>query len=261
MMEVVPVPDDEQRSGPPPAVRPPVEPEPAPARPEPAPPPAIDPEQVRQFQQFQQFQELMRQQGGQNLLPGPRRPLWQRILLGRLVRKLALLALVLLGLYFAYDYYFGDDNENLSAEFTGGQQMEGAELLAPTPQEAVRKVYHQIAQNEPRFACGMFDETTGAAQQFASNLGFSNCIEAVSALHQRLDKPPGYKDAYAEPFRGAQSQARQALPNGDFVYSSCKLNVATQIGPRLGAFTVHRLPPERAKGEQWIIIAHQKESC
>lgn len=256
MMEVVP--DNEQPAGPP-ALRPPSEPaevEHAPSRPgQPSQPATVDPEQVRQFQQFQQFQELMRQPGGQLVLPPPAKPLWVRVLRGRLFRKLVLWLIVVLGLYFVYDYYFGNDNDSLPASVTGGGKTETNLLLDTNPYETVRKVYQRVADNTPEQACGRF--TTEAAKQFAANNGVADnndeaCAKAVAKLHARVDKVPGSKDAYAEvDFHGKIGQ----IPDEPTIkISSCPLGV--KAGPKLGLFTVNRIAKD-----QWIITAHQNEDC
>jgi hypothetical protein len=239
MMDVVR--EDEQQSGPPPALRPPGE------------TPPVDPEQVRQFQQFQQFQELIRQHGAIPLPPPPR-PLWKRVLTSRIVRRLALLAIVLFGLYFAYDYYFGDDSENLPASVTGGGTNRTTVLHETTPKRTVRQVYSHVAQNdrasnEYEFVCGQFEN--GAEQQFAENFGAANCQAAVAKLYGEIDKSvPGWRNAYAEPFPGAELAE---VPNGTTtVVSSCE--VAT--GPRLGEFTLRRID-----NDQWVITAHRLENC
>jgi hypothetical protein len=244
MMEVVPVPDNEQPPGPP-ALRPPSEP----AVPGPAAPPSLDPEQVRQFQQFQQFQELMRQQGGTPLLPPARKPLWQRILRGKLIRKLAALAVVVLGLYFAYDYYFGDDSEDLPASETGGQTFTDRTMLQTRPHESVRMVYHRIADGDIPVACGQF--TDEAARQFAADFDAPSCGDAVTKLHAQVI---GRKNDYAEPVFPADVR-NVSLDETVVEISSCRAQVTG--GPRLGWFKVEKTPH---KG-QWIITAHRPETC
>jgi hypothetical protein len=236
MMDAVP--DNEQQPGPP-ALRPPSEPAP------------IDPEQVRQFQQFQQFQELMRQQGGGNPLlpPAKKDPLWLRILKGKLIRKLALLAAILLGLYFAYDYYFGNDNDQLPASMTGGGTNKTNVLHETTPKRTVRQVYSHVAQNDPPYVCGQFEG--GAEARFAANVGAATCEEAVGKLHAQIDKAqPGWRNAYAEPFLVSELGE---VPAGDTtVVSSCALTVR----PRLGEFTLRKI-----ENDQWVIVGHRPESC
>jgi hypothetical protein len=244
MMEVVPVPDNEQQSGPP-ALRPPSEP----AAPEPAAPPPLDPEQVRQFQQFQQFQELMRQQGGAVQLPPARKPLWLRILRGKLIRKLALLAIVVLGLYFAYDYYFGNDDDNLPASETGGQTITDRTMLQTRPHETVKMVYHRVADGDLPVACGQFTDEAG--RQFAAAFNAPSCGDAVARLHAQVT---GRKNDYAEPVFPADVR-NVSLNTTVIEISSCRLQVTG--GPRLGWFKVEKTPH---KG-QWIITAHRTETC
>ncbi|HET9141084.1 hypothetical protein [Actinophytocola sp.] len=229
------------------------QPGPPPALPPPGGPPPVDPEQVRQFQQFQQFQELMRQHGGIPPAPAPR-PLWKRVLTSRTVRRLALLAIVLFGLYFAYDYYFGDDSENLPASVTGGGTNKTNVLHETTPKRTVRQVYSHIAQNdrapnEYEFVCGQFEN--GAERQFAEDFGAPDCKAAVAKLHAQIDKSvPGWRNAYAEPFPGAELGE---VPVGTVaVVSSCQV----KFGPQLGEFTLRRI-----ENDQWVITGHRPETC
>ncbi|HEV2779757.1 MAG TPA: hypothetical protein VGX25_10190 [Actinophytocola sp.] len=252
------MPENEQQSGPP-ALRPPGEP--APSSPSPPPQP-IDPEQVRQFQQFQQFQELMRQQGGNELLlpPAPKRPLWQRILRGKLFRRLALLAIIVLTAPLWWPLLltsivslavltFGASGDQQSSTGGGGGTYHTNHILKDSPYESVRQVYQRIADNSETFACGVF--TDEAAQQFANNYNATDCPAAVAKLNAQVDKAPGSMNAYAEPdFRGKRGE-----PHGDMIaISSCELGVSA--GPRLGEFTVSRV-----ELGQWIITGHRLESC
>jgi hypothetical protein len=229
--------------------------QPVPAPREPGPPP-IDPAAVRQyqqFQQFQQFQELVRQHGEDAapllLRPAPK-PLWKRVLGSRLVRRLVLLALVLAALSWAYNYYFGSDNENLPASMTGGGTYRTNRILSTNPYEAVRKVYQRVADNTPEQACGVFIEQ--AQREFARNWGAADCAAAVAKLNAEVDKAPGSKNAYAEPdFHGKMGGVPIA---NTITISSCELGVTA--GPRLGAFTLSRV-----EQNQWIITGHRLESC
>jgi hypothetical protein len=236
MMEAVP--EDEQYSGPP-AVRPPSEPAP------------VDPEQVRQFQQFQQFQELMRQQGDAPLLPpAGKPPVWKRVLGSKAVRRLALLLIVVLGLYFAYDYYLGPEESKPASE-TGGGTNKTNVLHEKTPKRTVRQVYSHVAQNDAKdekqyeFVCGQFQD--GAELQFAHNFETTTCKDAVAKLFAEIDKSkPGWRNDYAEPFPGAELAE---VPTGDTArVDTCGLN----LEPRLGVFTLRRI-----ENDQWVIIGHQ----
>jgi hypothetical protein len=241
MMEAV---VENERPGPP-AVRPPNEPAP------------LDPEQVRQFQQFQQFQELMRQNPDgppPMLVPQPKpKPLWQRILTSRWVRRLALLALILIALVLAYDHFFPSKTD-VPASISGGGRREQNVVADDNPYETVRKVYAHIAQNSPVEACNRFADDA-ARQQFANDFSAPDCPTAIAQLNARVDKAPGSKNAYAEPdFHGKM----QEFANTDattLTISSCDLGVTA--GPRLGLFTLSRL----ARANQWVITAHRNETC
>jgi hypothetical protein len=244
MME--PVPENEQQAGPP-AVRPPSEPLPAPRS---TVPEQIDPEAVRQFQQFQQFQELMRQQGGAPLLPPARPPvpLWKKVLGSKLVRRLILLAIILVLASYAYNRVFGTGDENLPASITGGGKTDTNLVLPKNPYETVRKVYERIAYNDAEVGCGMFDETVRADQQFAQSNSVSTCAEAIAKLSTQVKGKNGYAEV---DFRGKMG----GVPTEDTIeINSCDLGVSN--GPRLGVFTVHRI-----KLDQWIITGYRNETC
>lgn len=256
--------EDEWHNAPPPAVRMPTEPLPAPRAPVPE---QIDPEAVRQFQQFQQFQELMRQQGGAPLvLPPARKPLWRKALGSGAVRwpvkVLAVVGIVLLVLglvaYFAYQHFFGSEDKNLPASMVGGKSYENRTILAESPHEAVRKVYHRVADNSPDFACGQF--TTAAAQQFKNDFDFQagSCEDAVRELNARIDKSQkGYKNTWAD-YQGLPLDLDgvnlKSPPDSvtSVEISSCEVTVS----PKLGWFKVQKV--ERG---QWIITEHRRETC
>jgi hypothetical protein len=236
----------------PPALRPPGDPVPyAPSEPLPAPraplPAPIDPEAVRQFQQFQQFQELMRQQGDVPLLAPPRKPLWRKALGSKTVRKLVLLLIVVIGLYVAYQHYFGS-SDDLPASETGGHTFTDRTMLQTRPNQSVRMVYQRVAENVPDVACGQF--TNEAARQFAADFNEADCPAAVAALHAQVT---GRKNDYAEPT--FPSDLRDPPGNASVLeISSCRLDVVG--GPKLGWFKV-----ERTVRDQWIITQHRQETC
>jgi len=243
MMEAVA--DEQWHNAPPPAVRAPDEPVPAPRAPAPEP---LDPEAVRQFQQFQQFQELMRQQGDTALLPPPPpKPLWRKALASKALRRLAVLLIVVLGLYFAYQHYFGTPDD-LPASETGGHTFTDRTMLQTRPNQSVRMVYQRVAENVPDVACGQF--TDEAARQFAADAGAADCPAAVAALHAQVT---GRKNDYAEPT--FPEEWRNPPSNATVLeISSCKLEVTG--GPRLGWFRV-----EKTVRDQWIITQHRQETC
>jgi hypothetical protein len=161
-----------------------------------------------------------------------------------------LLTTLLLVLYWTHQLFFGTSKENLPASETGGGGYHTNHILNDNPYAAVRQVYQRIADGSPYFACGAF--TDEAAQQFAQHFNAPDCPNAIDLLHEQVDKSAGSKNAYAEPdFHGKMGQRPDS---GTIMVSSCELGV--NAGPRLGMFTVSRV-----ELGQWIITAHQRESC
>lgn len=237
----------------PPAVRPSSEPAP------------VDPElrrQFEEFQKFQQFQELRRQQGDQVRPPvawsppaPPAKPsVGRRILRSWPVRKLASLVVsllvILLALYFAFDYFFGKENQDAPASQTGGQSDTNRSQRRNQPDDIVRAVYWKIADNDAVVACVQF--TDEAKRQFADNFGASSCEQAVAALHAQVTSA---KDYYLPKF--PPEWLRQANSGVTSVeISSCVLTVSG--GPELGWFKVEETP----QLGQWIITEHRwPETC
>jgi hypothetical protein len=246
--------EDEWHNGPPPAVRVPNEPLPAPRAPAPEP---IDPEVVRQFQQFQQFQELIRQGDVLPIPPAARKPLWRKVLGSKAVQRLAVLLIVIIGLYWAYQHFFGSNDEQLPASMTGGHSYENTTILAQSPHEAVRKVYQRVADDSPDFVCGQFNES--AKRQFANDFDFAagTCEEAVHQLNARIDKSHPYKNTWADdqglPLTINGIDLKNPPPDMSSIeISSCDVTVS----PKLGWFKV-----ERIARDQWIITQHRRESC
>jgi hypothetical protein len=255
--------EDQWHNAPPPAVRAPNEPLPAPRTPAPEP---IDPEAVRQFQQFQQFQELMRQQGDlPTLPPSAKKPLWQRILQRKLVRRLALLAillataplwwnLLLAGIVNLATLAFGSEEAQKPASETGGGTYHTNRVLKDSPYEAVRQVYQRLADDDPPYACGVFDDR--AAQQFAVNFGAADCPAAVHQLTARIDKSRPYKNTWADEqglplvVDGIELKTPPSSVTSVDI-SSCEVTVS----PKLGRFTVSKVD------NGWLITAHRLESC
>lgn len=223
--------------------------------------PPTDPEAWRrfqEFQQFQQFQDYQRQYGQQPgagplppPVPGPPpvgpatgRPLWQRVVRGKLFRRLVLLVLLLLALNWAYQHYFGTPDEDLPASQTGGGQTRTNLLLEKTPEQAVRKVYDNIAQNIPNDACTRFSDET--RQQFADHFGGGACAEVISDLHAKVTDA----NSYAESIPAVLSGVSRSAPQVEI--SSCAAGIAG--GPALGVFTVKQI-----ELGQWLIIEHRLE--
>lgn len=244
MMEVVS--EDQWHNAPPPAVRVPNEPMPAPRAPVPD---QVDPEAVRQFQQFQQFQELMRTQGDVALIPPPvKKPLWRKALASKGLRKLVAVLLIVLALYWAYQYYFGSNNDDLPASETGGHTFKDRTLLQTAPDQTVRFVYQRIAENRPDRVCPQF--TDEAAQQFAADWGAADCPAAVALLAAQVTGP---KNNYAEPT--FPSEYRHISSTASVLeISSCRVDVVG--GPKLGWFRL-----QKVERDQWIVTQHRQESC
>lgn len=245
----------------------------------PAQPPAlrapteVTPEQVRQFQEFQQFQELMRQQAEQGLPPGtpppqgflqpwgpaqppPKRPSAPRRFLkavaGKIITGVVVLLIVVAAGYFAIDYFFGENRDQLPASQTGGGKTKDNLVLETDPYEAVRKIYHHIANGEdgvPEQVCLRFQDR---GEKFAADLGYGDCTQAVRGLAAKVTD----SNAYAE---SMPSYTTKTVPGNEIRISSCEDNVrgGIQGGPPLGAFTVKKI--EGSKGGQWIITDHENE--
>lgn len=244
----------------------------------PAPPPAprqpapITPDEVRQFQEFQRFQELMRQQAEQGFQPGtppppghlhrwspppPKESLPKRLLkaaVGKVITGLVVLAILVLAGYFAIDYFFGEDHDQLPASQTGGGKTTDNLILDTNPFEAVRKIYHHIANGEngvPEQVCLRFQDR---GKKFAADMGYDNCTDAVRGLATKVTDA----DAYAE---SMPSYKTTFDPNThtEITISSCADNVRGGIrgGPALGVFTVKKIAGSRAG--QWIITDHENE--
>jgi hypothetical protein len=240
--------DEEQRPehGWVPAVRPPDYPVP------------VDPEQLRRFEQFQEyqrfleFQEYQREHGGlpPATPPAKKRPLYQRVLRSKLFRRLVVLLVLIIAASWAYEHYFGTD-DNLPASVTGGGRTTRTVLFATDPKEAVRAFYDNVAQGVLPDACNrLADEKV--EQQFANDFGAADCPSAINALHAQVQ----HRNDYAEVFFPSSLNLTPGA-DGTVVVSSCALEV--NGGPRLGRFTLKVIPGSR--GDQWTITAHAPETC
>jgi len=244
-------------------------------------PTEITPEQVRQFQEFQQFQELMRQQAEQGLPPGtppppgflqpwgppqppPKRPSapkrFLKAMAGKIVTGVVVLLILVAAGYFAIDYFFGENRDQLPASQTGGGKAETNLIFETSPRSAVSKVYDDIAQGDAKSACSRF--TDDARAQFTENMSqYGNtCGAIVTTIHEAV-AADRMKSEYANPWIPSS-----ALPvGGDSVsVSSCAIEV--NGGPRLGLLTLSKIPKSEAAGggeAQWIVSAHAAEpvSC
>ena len=242
-------------AGPPPELRQPTE---------------MTPEQVRQFQEFQRFQELMRQQAEQGMPPAspppgsllpwgqppPKQSLPKRMakaVVGKIITGLVVLAVLVLAGYFAIDYFFGPNLDQPPASQTGGGKTEDNLILPTDPYEAVRMIYHQIANGDGVWqqVCLRFEDN---GKKFAADMGYDSCEDAVNGLAPQVTDA----DAYAE---SMPSYVTTFNPKNatEIRISSCadSRNGRIDGGPPLGAFTVEKI--KGSKGGQWIITGHENE--
>jgi hypothetical protein len=238
--------------------------------PEPRQPTEVTPEQIRQFQEFQRFQELMRQQAEQGMPPGspppgslvpwgqppPKQSLPKRVAkaaLGKIITGLVVLAVLVLAGYLAIDYFFGPDLDQPPASVTGGGKTEDNLILPTDPYEAVRMIYHQIANGDgvAEQVCPRFKDD---GKKFATDMGYDNCADAVNGLAPQVTDA----NAYAESMPSYKTTF--SPQNADTIrISSCEdsRNGRIEGGPPLGAFTVEKI--KGSKGDQWIITDHENE--
>ncbi|CAM3647095.1 hypothetical protein KIPE111705_18670 [Kibdelosporangium persicum] len=209
-------------------------------------PAPIDPEQQRQFEQFQQFQQFMKFQEmqGQGQLPpaAPARgtPLWKKILFSKALRKLVVFALVVIGLIWAYDYYFGpppDDNTVQGGAGPGSPNDPGRE--PGRPNEVVDTLYRSIALGQPQVACYLFTKEAEAA--FARNFDAPDCAAAVAKLRPEV---------------AALTRVPRVDTSGKQIIEVDSCTLAVKPGTTtLGTFTFTPF------GAAWIISGHQTKEC
>jgi hypothetical protein len=244
---------------------------------EPAPPPAIDPEQVREFQEFQQFRELMRQQREQGFPQGtppppgslqpwgpppkpPKPPdsFWRRALrltVSKVISLAVVVALLVIGVLWLLDKlpYSGQPERGPGEvpHVAGGKKAETNLIFETDPRNAVQKIYDDVAQDDPTSACGRFtDEARAEFAEHFADLG-ATCEEVVGALTAQV--AAGQKSDYANPRFPSWVNTN---PTSDTVpVSSCALEVTG--GPRLGLLTVSKI--QNSVGGQWIVTRHDDE--
>ncbi|MBE1499017.1 hypothetical protein H4696_006117 [Amycolatopsis lexingtonensis] len=247
-------------------------------------------EQFRQFQQFQDYLRFTQSQQGNQPAPPPdagvvqappsqpapqqggaqppmippgyqlvpaerrRAPKWVSWL-GKKVLAwvLALVILAVAGTWL-YNHFFPNDSGKTSAQLAqeGGGKYHTNHLFSTNPYEAVRFVYHNIAQGRIADACGRFQNegtrdiqtqfAQDIAQTFRQNAAQTDCKKAVEFLTTQVTN----KNDYAE---SLPSSVSAPLPGDTVTIDSCTFSV--QGGPALGVFTVSQVD----KG-QWLITGH-----
>lgn len=213
-------------------------------------PAPYDPDQQRQFeqfQQFQQFQQFLKFQEQQGQLPPaappppPRKtPLWKKILFSKGFRKLVLFALVVIGLIWAYNHYFGpppDDDTVQGGAGPGSQRDPGRE--PGRPNEVMDTLYRSISLGQPRTACYLFTKEAEAA--FARNFGETDCSAAVAKLKTEV--------AALTRIPRIDTTGKQLIE-----VDSCTLAVKPGT-TSLGTFTFTPF------GGAWIISGHVPKEC
>ncbi|MFB9683297.1 hypothetical protein [Amycolatopsis plumensis] len=254
--------------------------------------PPVDPAQLEQFRQFQQFQDYLRftqaqqgnqpapvpdsgvvqappsqpapQQGGQppmippgyQLVPVERRraPKWLTWLGKKVIAwVLAFILLAIAGTWL-YNHFFPNDAGKTSAQLAqeGGGKYHTNHVFSTNPYEAVRMVYHNVAQGRVDDACGRFQNegqrdtqtrfAQDIAQTFRQDAAQTDCKKAVEFLATQVTN----KNDYAE---SLPSSVSEPLPGDTVTIDSCTFPVTG--GPALGVFTVSKVD----KG-QWLITGH-----
>jgi hypothetical protein len=230
---------------------------------EPAPPPGAGQVQASQYGQPPATQHS----GGQPPLPpGPSRevvpaerrrrpaPKWLTWL-GKKVLAwvLAFVVLAVAGTWL-YNHFFPSDAGKSSAQLAqeGGGTYHTNHIYSTNPYEAVRFVYHNIAQGRVDDACGRFQNegqhdiqtqfAQDIAQTFRQNAAQTDCKKAVEFLSSQVTN----KNDYAE---SLPSYVSEPLPGNTVTIDSCTFDI--KAGPALGVFTVTKV-----EKDQWLITGH-----
>ncbi|KAA2264761.1 hypothetical protein F0L68_06640 [Solihabitans fulvus] len=187
--------------------------------------------------------------------PPPKRegpPLWLRILKLKLVRRLITLIIVLLLANWAYQHYFGTDDNGGVAHDSGGQSQ--TPLTPGTPKGTVEYLFQHISMADTTYACLLFQDDT-ARNAFAKDVGEKDCAAAVLALKRTS---VGDVTHYAHP--DFPDEYLKFPATGSVQISTCRLIFAPDaLKPGftpLGRFTVSSLP-----NKNWIITGYQHEDC
>ncbi|WP_328606160.1 hypothetical protein OG943_40365 [Amycolatopsis sp. NBC_00345] len=209
--------------------------------------------------------QLATQQGGQPPVPPgppgalapyeePRRPRrgaprWLKRLGGKVLGWVIVLLLIGIAATWAYRHFFPSDDGKSSAQIAaeGGGTYHTNHIFSTNPYEAVRFVYHNIAQGRVDDACGRFREDVQT--KFAQDVGQPDCRVAVQALHKQVTNMNDYAESLPSYVSGPP-------PADVTTIDSCTFAVSG--GPALGVFQV----TEVDKG-QWLITGHSPgpEKC
>ncbi|WP_326956096.1 hypothetical protein [Amycolatopsis sp. NBC_01286] len=192
------------------------------------------------------------------LVPAERRrrpaPKWLTWLGKKIIAwVLAFVVLVVAGTWL-YNHYFPSDAGKSSAELAqeGGGTYHTNHIYSTNPYEAVRFVYHNIAQGRVDDACGRFQNegqhdiqtqfAQDIAQTFRQNAAQTDCKKAVEFLSSQVTN----KNDYAE---SLPSYISEPLPGNTVTIDSCTFDI--KAGPALGVFTVTKV-----EKDQWLITGH-----
>ncbi|PKV92150.1 hypothetical protein ATK30_2941 [Amycolatopsis echigonensis] len=184
--------------------------------------------------------------------PRNRRPVprWVKRLGGKILGWV--IALVILGILVNWGYHqiFPSNEGKSSAQIAaeGGGTYHTNHIFSTNPNEAVRFVYHNIAQGRVDDACGRFREDI--QDKFAKDTtGQPDCKVAVEKLHAQVKNMNDYAESLPSYVSGP-------TPPPVVTIDSCTFSV--QGGPALGVFQVTKVD----KG-QWLITGHSPgpEKC
>lgn len=246
--------------------------------------PEADAELLRRFEQFQQFQQFTEFQRAQELAANgepdaivrrpdedpesgrqaKRPPAWLTAAAGKVVTALLVLAAVVIGIGWAIDHFLGGEEPQAPAQQAKQNRDTPIEAegqhWANNPYEAVRRIYHDIADGDVEYACLRFTE--GSAERFAANTGHSSCTATARSAHNEVAHQKGQND-YAESIPSyvppeMHDRISKVAPGASVTIDSCTASAQTggiSGGPALGKFVVTRLAD--VYGEQWAVTGHR----
>ncbi|WP_442876169.1 hypothetical protein [Amycolatopsis sp. NBC_01480] len=181
----------------------------------------------------------------------PRRgaPRWLKRLGGKVLGWLIVILLIAIAATWAYRHFFPSDEGKSSAQIAaeGGGTYHTNHIYSTNPYEAVRFVYHNIAQGLVDDACGRFREDVQT--KFAKDVGQPDCRVAVQALHKQVTNMNDYAESLPSYVSGPPPADVTTIDSCDY---------AVVGGPALGVFQVTKVD----KG-QWLITGHSPgpEKC